>query len=246
MKLFRADLHIHTVLSPCGDLDMSPSRIVSEAALKGLDIIGITDHNSTRQCALTAKLASEKGIFVLRGAEVTTKEEVHCLAFFENDSSLDEFSAYLDLHLPDIKNDPQRFGYQLVVDENEMITGEEQKILINAIDQSIDEVEDFVRAHAGLFILAHVDRQKNSIYSQLGFLPFNLRPDAVEISYRTEPASFLAGHRELTAYTILRSSDAHLPGDIGRVTTQFLIEEPRFSEIAEALRSSNGRKVVQQ
>jgi 3',5'-nucleoside bisphosphate phosphatase len=82
MKTFRADLHIHTVLSPCGDLDMSPGNIVSEAVNKGLDIIGITDHNTTRHCNLIKRMAEEKGIFVMQGAEITTKEEVHCLAFF--------------------------------------------------------------------------------------------------------------------------------------------------------------------
>ncbi len=83
MKSFRADLHIHTTLSPCGDLEMHPVNIVSKAAIQGLDIIGITDHNSTRHCALISRLAAEKGIFVMQGAEVTTKEEVHCLVFFE-------------------------------------------------------------------------------------------------------------------------------------------------------------------
>jgi len=91
MEFFRADLHIHTVLSPCGDLEMSPGNIVSEAAFKGLDIIGITDHNTTRHCDLIARLGSEKGIFVMQGAEVTTKEEVHCLAFFENTDTLKKF-----------------------------------------------------------------------------------------------------------------------------------------------------------
>ena len=44
---FKADMHIHSVLSPCGDIEMSPSAIVAQAKAKGLDIIGLTDHNST-------------------------------------------------------------------------------------------------------------------------------------------------------------------------------------------------------
>ncbi|HSN49606.1 MAG TPA: PHP domain-containing protein, partial [Bacteroidales bacterium] len=105
MKFLRADLHIHTVLSPCGDLDMSPVNIVSEAAIRGLDIIGITDHNTTRHCELIKKLASEKGIYVMQGAEITTKEEVHCLVFFENTDELIELQEFLDRNLPDILND---------------------------------------------------------------------------------------------------------------------------------------------
>ena len=88
---------------------------------KGLDIIGITDHNTTRHCALISRLAAEKGIFVMQGAEVTTKEEVHCLAFFENTDALNKFQEFLDDNLPDIMNDPEIFGYQVQVDENEMI-----------------------------------------------------------------------------------------------------------------------------
>ena len=85
MNKYRADLHIHTVLSPCGNLEMSPANIIKKACEKGLDIIGITDHNSTRHCKLVSKLSELAGIFVLMGAEVTTREEVHCLTFFEND-----------------------------------------------------------------------------------------------------------------------------------------------------------------
>jgi len=110
MKYFRADLHIHTVLSPCGDLEMSPGNIVSEAALRGIDIIGITDHNTTRHCDLVKRLAAEKRIFVMQGAEVTTKEEVHCLAFFENTDALNKFQEYLDSNLPEILNDPSKCG----------------------------------------------------------------------------------------------------------------------------------------
>ena len=45
---FKADLHIHTVLSPCGDLEMSPTAIVDRALSRGLDMIAISDHNTTR------------------------------------------------------------------------------------------------------------------------------------------------------------------------------------------------------
>ncbi|MGC9343178.1 MAG: PHP domain-containing protein, partial [Bacteroidales bacterium] len=88
MEEFRADLHIHSVLSPCGDLEMSPVKLVETAAAKGLDIIGITDHNTTLHCRLVKELGEEQGIFVLTGVEVNTKEEIHCLAFFEKDQDL--------------------------------------------------------------------------------------------------------------------------------------------------------------
>ncbi|NTV91592.1 MAG: PHP domain-containing protein, partial [Clostridiales bacterium] len=44
---FAADLHVHSALSPCADDEMTPNNIVNMAALKGLDFIALTDHNST-------------------------------------------------------------------------------------------------------------------------------------------------------------------------------------------------------
>ena len=133
MNDYRADLHIHSVLSPCGDLDMSPLAIVREACRKGLDIIGISDHNTTRHAALMTELGRENGLFVLPGVEINTKEEIHCLAFFETLDILNKFQNYLDMHLPDIKNDPVKFGYQVELDRDEHIIYEEEKMLFNAI-----------------------------------------------------------------------------------------------------------------
>jgi len=243
MKEYLADLHIHTVLSPCGDLNMSPAKIVEQAVSKGIGIIGLTDHNSTKHCRLVKKLSAEKGIFTLMGAEVTTREEVHCLTFFENTDTLGEMQSFLDSRLPDIKNDPDFFGYQVVVDENENVVYIEEKLLTNAIDASIDEIEQFVHQLGGIFIPAHIDRYKNSIYSQLGLFPDNLKADALEISWRCQPADFIKAHPEISGFTILTSSDAHFPENIGRVTSCFTIEEPSFSEIRAAIRGENNRKV---
>ncbi len=91
MKKFRADLHLHTVLSPCADLEMSPDQIISRAKQKGLDIIAITDHNSTRQCAIVRQMAADSGILVLNGCEVNSREEVHALCFFEDDYCRNDF-----------------------------------------------------------------------------------------------------------------------------------------------------------
>jgi PHP family Zn ribbon phosphoesterase len=246
MKNFRADLHIHTTLSPCGDLDMHPARIVYEAAGKGIDIIGITDHNTTRQCALVSKLAAEKGIYVLHGAEVTTKEEVHCLTFFEKTDALHEFQEFLDASLPDINNVPEIFGDQVETDENGMIVYEEKKLLLSAISKSFEEVGSKVRQLGGIFIPAHIDRKKNSIYSQLGFLPESLEADALEISTGSTPHLFANEHPEIKKFSLISSSDAHLPESIGTAFTVFHIEEKSFAEILMALRGEKGRMVVTQ
>ncbi len=240
---FKADLHIHTVLSPCGDLEMSPVNVVNTAANKGLDIIGLTDHNTTRHCALVKELGSEKGIFVLTGTEVNSKEEIHSLAFFEEEEQLAEFQMYLDAWLPPVKNDPEKLGYQVQVNRNEEILYEEEKSLFGAIDQSVDQVEQKVHELNGIFIPAHVDRPRNSVYSQLGFFPDDLLADAVEISWASAPADYLKKHAELNRFKIIRSSDAHFPEDIARAISIFTLRNRSFSEVKMALQGLGGREV---
>jgi len=179
----------------------------------------------------------------MQGAEVTTKEEVHCLAFFENSAALEKFQEFLNSSLIPVMNDPETFGFQLVVDENEIIVYEEKKLLINALDKSLEEVESFVHSLNGLFIPAHIDRGKNSIYSQLGFLPPDLKADGLEISYAASPEQFRVSHPEINKFSIIRSSDAHFPQDIGRQKTVFLLEKASFQEIRLALAGLKGRRI---
>lgn len=243
MNKYRADLHIHTVLSPCGDLEMSPVKIIEKAREKGLDIIGITDHNSTRHCKLICKLAEPHGIFVLKGAEVTTREEVHCLTFFENDDQLSEFQAYLEKHLPPIQNNTDKFGYQVVVDEEEQILEEIEVLLISALDQSIGQVEEKVHSLGGIFIPAHIDRPSYSIISQLGFIPADLKIDGIEISSKCRIESITPFISKLKNKTIVRNSDAHYENQIGSGFTTFEMEHRSFAEIKLALNGVSNRKV---
>lgn len=244
MKTFRADLHIHTLLSPCGDLEMSPANIVRTAKRLKIDIIGITDHNSTRHCALTTKLASEEGITVLTGAEVTTKEEVHCLAFFETDEQLSAFQIFIDEKLPAIRNNPAKFGDQVVIDENEVIVDEPQFLLISALNIGFDDMAKTVHRLGGLFIPAHVDRPSFSLISQLGFIPADHDADAFEISRSSDPSGFRRKHNVPEEFPLIKSSDAHFLKDIGRACTEFMLDEATFSEIRLALKKKDGRKVV--
>lgn len=235
MKI-HADLHIHTVLSPCGDLEMSPVNIICTAQKKGLQLIGITDHNSTRQALIIRDYGRSKGIFVLTGTEITTEEEAHCLAFFPNDERLAEFQAYLDIHLPFIPNNPEKFGYQVVADTSEQIVYEEKKLLLTALDQNIGQVEKKVHELQGIFIPAHIDKTRFSILSQLGFIPTDLHCDALEISSHTTYTKFLSEHPELETAAFIQSSDAHYLPDIGRVSTSLVLENLTFENIGQAIR----------
>ncbi len=237
LHTYRADLHLHTVLSPCGDIEMTPRQIIARAAERGLDIIGVTDHNSTRQCEEIKKVGVREGIFVLCGAEVTTREEVHCLAFFETSETLAEFQQFLKANLPPIENDVDKFGYQLVINEAEEIVDEEPYLLINALSKSIDEVEAEVHRLGGIFIPAHINKAQNSLLSQLGFVPPDLKVEALELSKHITTEAFLEKNKYLAKYTFIHSSDAHCIDDIGCCYTELQLHKRTFNEIKNALQN---------
>lgn len=240
---YKADLHIHTVLSPCGDLEMSPSSIVKTALARGLDMIAISDHNTTRQVKVAQKIGRENGLFVLGGVEVTTQEETHCLCYFADDEQLDAFQEFLDAHLPPIPNDEDKFGYQLIVDENDEIVGEEEYHLLNAIDVDIDGIYDEVHRIGGLFIPAHINKGTTSLMSQLGFVPPDLRADGLEINFRTTREETIKKAAYLKRFTFITDSDAHFIDNVGDVYNVIYMEHRNFDEFRKALAGEDGRYI---
>ena len=89
------DLHIHSCLSPCGSDDMTPYNIAGMAALKGLDVIAVTDHNSCKNCPAVLAAAKEYGILAVPGMEINTSEEVHAVCLFKSQEKAMEFDAYV-------------------------------------------------------------------------------------------------------------------------------------------------------
>lgn len=244
MKSFRTDLHIHTVLSPCGDLEMSPANIVSSAIRHGLDIIGVTDHNSTKQCETVWKLGQKLGLTVIPGCEITSREEVHSLVLFADFDALAVFQEFLEQHLTIIPNISSIFGYQVVVDENDHILEEIDGYLGASLDASIEEVERKVHELSGIFIPAHIDRPRNSLFSQLGFIPPELKVDALQISKLADEKAIRGKYGIKPEITLVKFSDAHYPGDVGKTFSLFEMEEPTFIELRKALLGEDGRKVL--
>ena len=226
---FNADMHIHSVLSPCGDIEMSPSAIVATAKARGMDIIGLTDHNSTLNADVTRRLGEKAGLHVLMGAEVTTKEEVHCLAFMPTVEKLAQFQAFLDSRVVYFENDVDKFGYQLVVDEEENVLDQVPHLLINALDLPMLELQQEVYRMGGIFIPAHIDRPTFSLSSQLGFVPSGLKYHAMELSYycKRDGYKFLETHPWFSDINFIQSSDAHFIPDIAKIYS--VLEMPFFS-----------------
>ncbi len=233
--LLKADLHIHTLLSPCGDIWMSPRQIISNALDKNLQIIGISDHNTTLNAEATARLGSKHGISVLMGAEVCTSEEVHCLCFMRDSLILNTFQQILADSIIKIAHDEQRFGEQLIVDEDENITGEIDYLLLASTRMGIDALRRLVHELDGIFIPAHINRAAHSIFSQLGFVPDGLNPDALEISRAVNATDFKNAHPELNKHPMITSSDAHYTDDIGRCGIVLQTNDISFDSIKTAI-----------
>jgi 3',5'-nucleoside bisphosphate phosphatase len=238
----RADLHIHTCLSPCGELEMSPRKIVAQVRRLNIDMIGVCDHNSAENAPAVMKAAEGTTLTVLPGMEVCTSEEVHLLALFETAA---QARALQELVYDTLRgeNDPDVFGLQVVANERDEVEAFQQKLLIGAADIPIDRMVSEIHRLGGLAIASHVDRQSHSIISQLGFVPAGLRFDALEISRHAGAGDLRNLHPTTAGFPLVRNSDAHRLEEIGVGVSEYLLEEPAFGELRKALRGEDGRMV---
>ncbi len=221
MKQIRADLHIHSVLSPCGSLEMSPLAIVSRALELGLHLIAIADHNSLANALRIGPAAARKGLGFLYAMEAQSLEEVHVLAYFEKAYEAEGFGTALEPWMPQQPNNPEFFGEQLIVDEDDEIVGCEDRQLISSLSLDIDQLTELIHRHGGVAVPAHVSADQFGIYRHLGFLPPCLANSPLEIDYRTAPSSLLSIDPSIDPGRLICSSDAHYLADIGRGQTHF-------------------------
>jgi len=243
LKKFKTDLHIHTCLSPCGDLGMIPTLIVEKAKSRGLDVIGISDHNSSENVIAVKKAGEKYNLKVLGGMEVTSKEEVHILALFDDEKDLLKLQKIVYENLEGV-NDEELFGYQLIVNEQNEIMDLNKKLLIGATDMTVDKIVELIHSLNGLAIASHVDRERFSLIGQLGFIPEGLALDGLELS-----AKYTSGKKELdfpmsSGFPLVTFSDAHYIDDIGKTSTTFLLDDITVIEMKKALKNQNGRSIL--
>jgi PHP family Zn ribbon phosphoesterase len=170
MKKFRADLHVHTVLSPCAEVEMIPPLIVQKALEKNIDLIAITDHNASANVIAVQKAAEGTDLRVLPGMEVQSREDVHLLTLFETLGALEAWQAQVDQALPNLLNHPDYLGEQFVVDETGGYLRTEPRLLLTSTNLSIDEIFERVNALGGLVIPAHVERTSYGLFPSLGLI----------------------------------------------------------------------------
>lgn len=217
MRDYVADLHIHTALSPCAVPEMTPVAIVDRALELGLHLIAICDHNTAANAPAVIEAARSR-LGVIPGMEITTAEEVHVVGLFPDAGAALDLSRRIRERMPDVE------------------------IGIASTGLALETAVLWIHEHHGLAVAAHVDRRAFGVIGQLGFLPAEVRFDALEISaagLARGKAAEHAGH----GLPLVSSSDSHSLDEMGASATTLVAAEPTFLELARALRGEGGRRV---
>ena len=240
LQQFRSDLHVHTVLSPCAEVEMIPPLIVESALDNNIQLIAITDHNSSANFLAVQKAAKDTPLVVLPGIELQTREEVHTLCLFDDYSQILQFQEIIDRSLPNLQNQPEHFGEQFIVDETGDFIRREDRLLLTSTDLSLKEAWQFVTKIRGLFIPAHVNRKAFGLIENLGFMPTDIEVNAVEISRHLSPAEAFLKFPQLKGFPLIQNGDVHRLNEfLGSLI--FTIADSTISEINLALSGSQGR-----
>ena len=229
------DLHIHSCLSPCGDDDMTPANIVGMAAVKGLDVIALTDHNSCRNCPSAMYHGEKYGVTVIPGMELTTQEEVHVICLFPTLEDALSFDAFIYKKLLPVPNREDIFGKQQIMDERDGDAGTVENLLINATSVSFDDVFSLAGSFHGIAYPAHVDKASTSLLSNLGFVPPGSTFSCAEFHDFKNLHRVRREHPYFENCNVICCSDAHYLQDIQEPEYQLYAESREIPDILEAL-----------
>jgi PHP family Zn ribbon phosphoesterase len=229
------DLHLHSCLSPCGDASATPYNIANLAKLLGLDVCAITDHNSCKNCPAFFKAAKEIDLLPIAGMELCTSEEIHVLCYFPELESAMAFDKHLSKHLPPLKNNPEIFGEQVIMNETDQILGYEETALIGASFFDLYTLYHEVKKFDGIIVPAHIDRSSFSLLSSLGAVPADVGYRAVEIRYPEAIENLKIKHPYLNECTILHSSDAHSLDNMSLPKNSIMVEEPTAKAVLKSI-----------
>lgn len=243
MNSYLAELHIHTVVSPCAGIEMIPPLIVQEALSRRINLIAITDHNTTANVSAVQKAARGAELTVLPGMELQTREEVHLLCLFDTLEQSAAWQKLVQAQLPPLENNIEFFGEQFVVDETGDFVRRETQLLLTSANLSLQEAVTGVTQLGGLAIPAHVNRQAFSLIANLGFVPPDLPIEALEISRHLTPTEARHKFPQLRHYPLIQNGDVHYLGDFLGVN-RFQLAAPTIRELKLALQNQEGRSLT--
>lgn len=243
MKWFKAELHVHTVLSACADWEMTPKNIVRRAKEVGVEVVAITDHNTAKNVGACIRAGQREGILVIPGIEVQTREEVHIVSLFPTEEMVLIFEEWLKNFIPNLKNNEEIFGVQVVVDEDDNVIEIDERLLQISADVSIEDVVHKVKELGGIAYPAHVNREFCGIIPVLGFIPQDLPFKIVEINSCYDVPIFLRKYPELSEYVVIVSSDAHFLSSIGNGRTFVFLNNLSSIDLIRAIQDKRRVKV---
>lgn len=230
------DLHIHSCLSPCGDDDMTPGNIVGMAAIKGLDVIALTDHNSCKNCPAFLKIAEQFGVMAIPGMEINTSEEVHAVCLFPTLEQAMAFDSYVYERLMKFPNKEAVFGKQQIYNEEDEWVGTEPLLLINSVDISFEGLWELVDSYEGVMFPAHIEKGTNSLIANLGFVPPDSKFKTAELKDLKKLHEVRKGNPYLEDCRIISDSDAHYLEDISEPRLTIPVREKSVEAVIRYLK----------
>lgn len=242
-RCLSADLHVHTCLSPCSELEMSPREIVRTAVERGLDAVAITDHNSAENVDAVVRAAASSPLVVIPGMEITSMEEVHVLAFFPTVGQAQRVQQIMYAGLGSTSRE-EYVQEQVLANEHDEVEGFCDRLLVGSSLLSLERVVRLIHEEGGLAVAAHIDRQAYGILGVLGFIPPRLVFDALEVSPRIPLAKATQVFPAYAHLPFTTGSDAHRLQDLGSATTPLWARDRSLEEVWMALRQEAGRRIA--
>ena len=209
MAQYYYDLHLHSCLSPCGDMDMTPNNLVNMAKLLGLDVIALTDHNTSLNCEAAIKVGEEVGLLVIPGMELTTAEDIHAVCLFPTLEQALDFSRYVDENRFKVPNKAEIYGRQVIMNENDEEIGEIEHLLLPASFIGMYDAYRKAKEFGGICYPAHIDRDSLSILSVLGEIDPYCGFRTAELADISKLPELRKQHPILDYMNIITCSDAH-------------------------------------
>lgn len=240
LSTYIAELHIHTVLSPCASIEMIPPLIIRRAQERKINLIAITDHNAIANVPAVIEAAEGTQISVLSGIELQTREEIHSLCLFDDYPALQEFFGEIIHTFPTIKNNPEFFGEQFVVDKTGDFIRKEERLLIASSSVSLNDAFHLVEKYDGICIPAHVNRTAFGLLPTLGMPPTDIDIRIMEISKHLSITEAKEKFPLLKNHALLQNGDAHFLNEIIGFNT-FQIAAPTIKEIQKAIFHKDNR-----
>ena len=207
------------------------------AKILGLDIIALTDHNSAQNCRAAMTVGESVGLTVVPGMELCTSEEVHIVCLFDDVNNAEAFSDYVLSTVPPVKNRPEIFGDQLMMNGGDGIVGTQELLLTTASGISIENAVETVGQYGGVCYPAHIDRSSYSVISNLGMITDEMNFAAVEMTENTDQNEYRSKYPIIKDMPVFVSSDAHYLENMREAKHTIDVAENSAKAVVEYIKS---------